>query len=115
MLIYAFSTAAGGGDPDPPIRIKIPNSEQMKAKWEHKWKSKKGRRNNAEQVCVHHVHIAYIVCVKKILQKQILEDEYRTDKYADGQQLRLTEIIAKTGLTDKQIKNWFRAQRYKVV
>jgi hypothetical protein len=53
--------------------------------------------------------------VKKILQKQILKDEDGTDKYADGQQLRLTEIIAKTGLTDKQIKNWFRTQRYKVV
>jgi hypothetical protein len=43
-----------------------------------------------------------------------LADEYRKDKYAELQQ-RLTEIMAKTGLSDKQIKNWFRQRRHMVI
>jgi hypothetical protein len=88
--------------------------QKIDGELEKKSEVKKASRAIQGRTCLCHspcVHIC-LYCVTK-LQKQILEDEYGKDKYAEGH--RLNEIIAKTGLPKERIKNWFNNQRSKVI
>jgi len=47
------------------------------------------------------------------LKKRTLEEEFRANKYVS--KLQRTQLVEKTGLSDKQIKIWFQNRRMKVI